>query len=351
MHIINNIHIGSNLFTDSNLYTKYCKSSKVLLLVDDKVGDLYLPQILATLKTFDVKVIILSHGEKTKNWQSIEQVIQALIDHECDRNSTLISVGGGVIGDLGGMAAAIYMRGINWLQIPTTLLAQVDSSVGGKTGCNYQGIKNLLGTFYLPQAVITDIKVLDSLNAREYNAGLAEVVKYGMACDADFFTWLEQNRYAIKNREAKALQLMIARCVQIKSDIVALDMHDCDMRRVLNFGHTFAHALEAASGLQHYLHGEAVSLGMLLASRLAVNIGILHTDILDRLSDLLVYLGLPTELDNAICDHLELFSYMRFDKKRQGQKLQFILPCAIGKVIVTDEITLDNLEGVLKNYV
>lgn len=351
MHKINNIHIGVNLFSDITLYIQYCKSSKILLLLDERVADLYLSTILATLKAFDVKTVILSHGERTKNWQSIEQIINALIEHDCDRNSTLISFGGGVIGDLGGMAASVYMRGINWLQIPTTLLAQVDSSIGGKTGCNYHGIKNILGTFYLPRAVITDIKLLDSLSAREYNSGLAEVVKYGMACDADFFAWLEQNRYAIKNRESETLQLMIKRCVQIKSDIVALDIHDHDVRRVLNFGHTFAHALEAASGLQPYLHGEAVSLGMLLASRLAVNIGILQTDILDRLTDLLVYLGLPIELDNAIYDHIELFSYMRFDKKRQGQKLQFILPCAVGKVIITDEITLDNLEGVLKNYV
>lgn len=350
MHIIDNIYIGSRLL-QPEIFSKLILNEKVAIVTDAIVAKLFLPQLQEALSQYVVDVIMLPAGESNKNWLAMETILQQLLIGDHDRYSTIISLGGGVIGDLTGLAAALYMRGINWIQIPTTLMAQVDAAIGGKTGCNFLGVKNLIGTFNVPKAIITDIETLQSLPSREYNSGLAEVVKYGMACDAEFFIWLESNKLAIKNREKTALSHMIVRCCEIKLAIIKDDMYDRSQRQILNFGHTFAHAIEAATTFNRYLHGEAVAIGMLLATNLAVKIGMLQPEILDRLYNLLVYLELPTSMSQQGVTLDMLYSYMAKDKKKQADTLNLILPCALGEVRIIKQLNAGFLEGLLQSYV
>jgi 3-dehydroquinate synthase len=344
MHLIHdNIYIGKSIINNIELYTKLISSPKLLIVTDNIVADLYLEQLQSSLVAFDCAHLILSAGEQHKTWSAVELILEQLKHLKFDRSSTIISLGGGVIGDLTGFAAALYMRGINWIQIPTTLLAQVDASIGGKTGCNHLGIKNLLGTFYTPKYVLVDISMLQTLSEREYTAGLAEVVKYGIACDAEFFHWLEAHKQAVKARKEDKLIEMIAKCIAIKLAIVEQDRLDQNKRMVLNFGHTFGHALEAATEFQYYLHGEAVAIGMLLAARLAVKLELLDQHVLDRLTDLLVYLGLPINWNQDVCSAQKLCSYMKFDKKQRADKLNLILLCAIGKTLILDSLDFNQL--------
>lgn len=351
MHIIDNIQIGSNLLQRPELFAKLITTKNVVIITDTVVEQLFLPQLQAALSLYIVDVIILPSGENNKNWLAIETILQRLFHGEHDRFSTIISLGGGIIGDLTGLAAALYMRGIPWIQIPTTLMAQVDAAIGGKTGCNFLGVKNLIGVFYTPQAIIIDLATLQSLPLREYRSGLAEVVKYGMACDAGFFVWLETHKLAIKNRDKVALNHLVVHCCQIKLAIIKDDMYDHGQRQILNFGHTFAHAIEAATGFNRYLHGEAVAIGMLLATKLAVKIGMLELEILDRLSNLLVYLGLPISIDQQEVTLNMLCSYMAKDKKKQANALNLILPCALGEVKIIKQLNTGFLEELLQSYV
>lgn len=345
-----NIYIGAGLLNNLQLITSKLPSNKLLIVTDEIVGHLHLKRVRSALAAYDPDILILPSGETNKNWFAVESILQALLQHKHDRHSTIISLGGGVVGDLTGFAASIYMRGINWIQIPTTLLAQVDAAIGGKTGCNFAGVKNLIGTFYFPQAILIDTEFLTDLPDKDYLAGLAEVVKYGMACDAAFFCWLEEHKQQILKRDAEILKAMIIRSCELKLAVVQDDVHDLDQRMILNFGHSFAHAIEAASGFKHYLHGEAVAIGMLIAARWAVKLGILKRDILDRLCSLIVYFGLPTELDRSICSLGMLFDCITNDKKKRAGILNFILPCALGRVVKVERLETQDLEDVLQEY-
>jgi 3-dehydroquinate synthase len=357
MHIIrsqtNNssypVYIGTD-FIDSGLLQTLLPMPRIVLVTDQTVADIYLQTICETLTGFSLNLIILPPGEVNKNWEAVTKIIDVLVAFKHDRFSTLVSLGGGVIGDVTGFAASIFMRGINWLQLPTTLMAQVDAAVGGKTGCNYFGIKNLIGTFYQPQNVVIEIAFLRTLPDREYLSGLAEVVKYGMACDGEFFIWLEKHIYDLINRDPNILELAIHRCCQIKLELVQQDENDHGQRRVLNFGHTFAHALESATEFASILHGEAVAIGMLLATRLAVKLGLVERELLIRLYNLLNCIGLPLALPSEISSVGALYNFMMRDKKKQAAQLSLMLPCALGKIKVIQGLDLKCLEDLIQDY-
>ncbi|HSX20444.1 MAG TPA: 3-dehydroquinate synthase [Gammaproteobacteria bacterium] len=348
---LNDIHIDSDLIRNVALFNSVIDAKNILVVTDTVLKDLHLPYLLQSLRAFKVDVVTLPAGEEHKNWAAMETILAVLAEQHHDRDSMVLSFGGGVIGDLAGFAASIYMRGIKFLQIPTTLLSQVDAGVGGKTGCNFLGFKNLIGTFHTPCAVIMDVALLNTLPDREYVAGLAEVVKYGVICDADFFSWLEANKLNIKLRDAITLRSLVTRCCELKQAIVSQDMHDLQQRMILNFGHSFGHAIEAATGYKQYLHGEAVAIGMLLAARLAVTLELLQQEVLDRLVILLEYFGLNLKFNAALCDSSLVLDYMRHDKKVRGGKLRIILPCALGKAVVMPDLDFERLEDLMQSYV
>lgn len=351
MHIINSNIYVSQEFLSAEFLRKYIKSTQVLIVTDSMVASLHLDPLLVVLQEYSVAVLELPLGEEHKSWSSVEKILQKLIACEYDRSATIISLGGGLIGDLTGLAAALFMRGISWLQLPTTLLAQVDAAIGGKTGCNFQGQKNLIGVFYQPQAVWIDINYLTSLPQRQFIAGMAEVIKYGVVCDAGFFCWLESNHAAILQREPQTLQYMVARCCALKQAIVDQDVYDNRQRMILNFGHSFGHALEVATDFKFYLHGEAVAIGMLLASRLAVKIGLLEQKILARLVDLLTSFGLDLQLRPEQFTLDMLHDYIRYDKKKRAGVLNFVLPCALGEAVIVPEHEINCVKEILHNHV
>lgn len=293
----------------------------------------------------------LEPGEKTKSVSNLSTIWDDLIAARADRRTVLIAVGGGVVGDLGGFAASSFVRGLPFVQVPTSLLADVDSSVGGKTGINHPAAKNMLGAFHQPVGVLIDTSVLDTLPAREFAAGMAEVVKYGVILDADFFAFLEQRADAINKREPNILRQVIARCCRLKADVVEKDEFErTGLRAVLNYGHTFGHAFEALAGYGELLHGEAVSIGMLYASRLAVRLGLIDSSATDRQTALLSLFGLPTQLptdwphsNDAVIDRMKL------DKKTVGGQLRFVLPKRLGHVEVVSDVAESDVRAVLNN--
>lgn len=345
-----NFHIIGSDLQLQQLLQKNILNRKIVVVTDHVVAELYLNNLLNFLSDFVVQTVTIPSGEQYKTWDAVTKIIDVLVANQHDRYSTLISIGGGVIGDLTGFAASIYMRGMPWLQIPTTLIGQVDAAMGGKTGCNYAGIKNLIGTFYQAQAVLIKPDYLNTLPEREYASGLAEIIKYGMACDSEFFCWLEENMLALKNRESKILQLAITTCCAIKSRIVQADEYDHGLRRVLNFGHTFGHAIEAATQFKFYLHGEAVALGMLLATRLAVTLKRVDVTVLRRLENLIQVAGVLPKSSQMHFDVCELNNYMLQDKKNRAGQLCLILPCALGAVTVVQGVEAKCIEELIKEY-
>lgn len=278
-----------------------------------------------------VDLLTVSAGEASKNVGEAERLWKELLARGADRKTLVIAVGGGVIGDLAGFVAATYGRGIAFVQVPTTLLADVDSSVGGKVGVNLPGAKNIVGAFWQPRGVLIDINVLKTLPDREYRSGLAEVVKYGVILDADFFSYLESNIDGLNNRTPEVLQFVVARCCRLKADVVQADeREESGLRAVLNYGHTFCHAFEAVTGYNELLHGEAVSIGMLCASRLSEKLGRVDEQFTRRQKNLLTALGLPTVPPDANSD--ELVEAMRRDKKNEHGELRFVLPTRMGHV-------------------
>jgi len=276
--------------------------------------------------------IVLPDGEEHKNWHSLMQVFDALLANKCDRKTTLVALGGGVIGDLTGYAAASYMRGVPFVQIPTTLLAQVDSSVGGKTGINHPLGKNMIGAFYQPRAVLADIAALDTLPQRELSAGLAEVIKQGAILDAAFFDWIERNIGQLTARDPAALAHAIARSCEIKADVVRQDERESGLRAVLNFGHTFGHAIEAGLGYGVWLHGEAVGCGMVMAADLSQRMGLADAATVERVRALVRAAGLPTVApDLGEARWIEL---MEVDKKNEGGAIKFILLKPLGSPVI-----------------
>ncbi|WP_248885101.1 3-dehydroquinate synthase [Acidithiobacillus acidisediminis] len=332
------IHIGSGLLHDAQLFLPHLSPGGVAVLSDDLVAPLYLPALRDTLARAQCPLveIIVPHGEGSKTLTQVEEVCGQMLAAGLGRDSCLCALGGGVIGDLGGFVAAIYQRGIPFLQVPTTLLAMVDSSVGGKTGVNHALGKNMIGAFYQPRAVIADVDTLDSLPEREFRSGLAEVIKYGLINDPGFFVWLEDHLDAILAEDAEALARVIHDSCADKAEVVARDELEGGLRAILNYGHTFGHAIEAATGYGSYLHGEAVAIGMVMAADLSRRLDLLRESEQARIFRLIQAAGLPTHAPRLPVE--EYLRYMRVDKKASGGQIRFILLRGIGESIITGDV-------------
>jgi shikimate kinase / 3-dehydroquinate synthase len=333
------IAIGRGLLDDASLLNRHIGGSgKVAIVTNTTVAPLYLDKVAGPLRAAgrEVVPIILRDGEEFKTWESLNEVFDALLANKCDRKTTLVALGGGVIGDMTGFAAATYMRGVPFVQIPTTLLAQVDSSVGGKTGINHPLGKNMIGAFYQPRAVIADTATLDTLPDRELSAGLAEVIKHGAILDAAFFDWIEANIGKLVARDHAALAHAIARSCEIKADVVARDEREGGLRAVLNFGHTFGHAIEAGAGYGAWLHGEAVAAGMVMAAELSALMGHLKKNEVARVRDLIQRGGLPTKGPALAAERL--VELMAVDKKASKGRTRFVLLESIGRAALPVDV-------------
>jgi shikimate kinase / 3-dehydroquinate synthase len=329
------ILIGQSLLDNSELVARHISSKRVAIVTNTTVAPLYLERLQKALTAAgkDIVAIILPDGEEEKNWASLMKVFDTLLAEKCDRKTTLIALGGGVIGDLTGYAAASYMRGVPFIQVPTTLLAQVDSSVGGKTGINHPLGKNMIGAFYQPQAVLADTATLNTLPARELAAGLAEVIKHGAIIDLPFFEWIEGNIGKLVAREPAALAYAIQRSCEIKANVVRQDEREGGLRAILNFGHTFGHAIEAGLGYGKWLHGEAVGCGMVMAADLSYRLGMIDFVMKTRVATLVAAAGLPTVAPDLGSERwLEL---MQVDKKNEGGQIKFILLKPLGSPTIT----------------
>ncbi len=329
------ITIGRELLGDQTVIAARIPGPRVAIVTNTIVAPLYLDQLTRTLVAAGKHVtqIVLPDGEEEKNWASLMKVFDVLLAEKCDRKTTLIALGGGVIGDLTGFAAAAYMRGVPFVQVPTTLLSQVDSSVGGKTGINHPLGKNMIGAFYQPQAVIADISTLNTLPARELSAGLSEVIKHGAIIDAAFFDWIEANIGKLVEKDADALAYAIKRSCEIKADVVRQDEREGGLRAILNFGHTFGHAIEAGMGYGVWLHGEAVGCGMVMAADLSHRLGFIDDVAKLRITTVVKAAGLPVTAPDLGNDRwLEL---MEVDKKNEGGQIKFILLKPLGTPVIT----------------
>jgi shikimate kinase/3-dehydroquinate synthase len=330
------IAIGRGLLDDADLLARHVGGSgKIAIVTNTTVAPLYLERVAGPLRAAgrEVLPIVLPDGEEYKTWESLNLVFDALLANKCDRKTTLVALGGGVIGDLTGYAAASYMRGVPFVQIPTTLLAQVDSSVGGKTGINHPLGKNMIGAFYQPRAVIADTTTLDTLPDRELSAGLAEVIKHGAILDAAFFDWIEQNIGKLVARDPQALAYAIARSCEIKADVVRRDEREGGLRAVLNFGHTFGHAIEAGLGYGAWLHGEAVGCGMVMAADLSRRMGLVDDATVARVRKLVQAAGLPVAAPDL--GNERWIELMEVDKKNEGGNIKFILVKPLGSPSIT----------------
>ena len=323
------IQIGSGLLKQQSLFEGLPRASSVLVVSNETVAPLYAARLVETLGKHHAKVLTLAlpDGEAHKNWQTLNLIFDALLQNGCDRKTLMVALGGGVVGDMTGYAAASFMRGVPFVQVPTTLLSQVDSSVGGKTGINHPLGKNMIGAFYQPLRVLCDLDTLKTLPDRELSAGLAEVIKYGPIADLQFMDWLERNMDALLARDVDALAHAVRRSCEIKAWVVAQDEREGGLRAILNFGHTFGHAIEAGMGYGAWLHGEAVGCGMVMAANLSQRLGLVDADFAARLRALTVRAGLPVvgpvlrAEDNA-GRYLEL---MRLDKKSDAGEIKFVL--------------------------
>lgn len=330
------ILIGRDLLADAALFREHVPHRQVFLLTNDVVAPLYLEAVRNSLAGRDVAVHVLADGEAEKNLDNFALLQDALVEAKFHRDCAVVALGGGVVGDLAGFVAACYQRGVDFVQLPTTLLAQVDSSVGGKTAVNHPQAKNIIGAFHQPKAVLADIGVLDTLSDRELRAGLAEVIKYGAALDADFFAWLESNMGALLERDPESLIAAIRRCCELKAQVVAADEREAGQRALLNFGHTFGHAIEAVQGYGAWLHGEAVAAGMVTATRLSVSACALSADAAARISKLVAAAGLPTELPDTAAE--SLYAAMTMDKKVSRGKIRFVLLDGLGQGRVVSDV-------------
>jgi len=330
------ISIGPDLLNDGALLARYVTGSKVAIVSNSTVAPLYLERIETGLRNAgkQVTTVILPDGEEHKNWSSLMTIFDKLLETKADRKTTLIALGGGVIGDLTGFAAASYMRGVDFIQVPTTLLSQVDSSVGGKTGINHPLGKNMIGAFYQPRAVIADTSTLETLPPRELSAGLAEVIKYGAVIDLPFFEWIEANIEKLMARDKGALAYAIARSCEIKADVVRQDEREGGLRAILNFGHTFGHAIEAGMGYGAWLHGEAVGCGMVMAADLSQRMGLIDAATVERVRKLVAAAGLPVKAPDLGVD--KWLEAMEVDKKNEGGAIKFILMNPLGSPKITN---------------
>ncbi|MHC8441807.1 MAG: 3-dehydroquinate synthase [Candidatus Eutrophobiaceae bacterium] len=343
------IYIGANLLSDGDMLRSNVSSAQVLIVSNKTLAPLYLDRVVGHFPKTDYQcaVHVIPDGECHKTLQCLEGFFTALMRHRFDRGCCLLALGGGVIGDMTGFSAACYQRGVRFVQVPTTLLAQVDSSVGGKTAVNHPLGKNMIGAFHQPSAVIIDTNALDTLPAREYSAGLAEVVKYGAIRDPRFFAWLEENMPQLMARSSTALVHAIRESCRNKAEVVSADERESGQRALLNFGHTFGHAVETAMDYKGWLHGEAVACGMALAARLSVNCGMLAPAAAERLERLLVAANLPIHLPQGL-DRKELLKLMRHDKKTRSGKLRLILLEALGQARIVGDRTEAEILAVLR---
>ncbi|MCG2584914.1 bifunctional shikimate kinase/3-dehydroquinate synthase AroKB [Massilia sp. TS11] len=328
------IVIGPQVMGEAALLLAQVKGRQAAIVTNTTVGPLYLEKLAAPLRAAGKQVVevVLPDGEEHKHWGSLMQIFDALLSNKCDRKTTLIALGGGVVGDITGYAAAGYMRGVPFVQVPTTLLAQVDSSVGGKTGINHPLGKNMIGAFYQPRAVLADTASLQTLPERELSAGLAEVIKHGAIIDPAFFDWIEAQISALRAREPQALTHAIRRSCEIKAEVVRQDEREGGLRAILNFGHTFGHAIEAGLGYGAWLHGEAVGCGMVMAAELSQRLGYIEAETVARMRRLVDAAGLPTRApDLGAGRWLEL---MEVDKKNEGGAIKFILLKPLGTAVI-----------------
>ena len=344
------IHIGRGLLSDASPILPHLKRKHVAIVTNTTVAPLYLEQLSDTLQAAGVQVIpiILPDGEAYKNSETLNRIYDALLQNRCERSTTLIALGGGVIGDLTGYAAATFLRGVPFIQIPTTLLSQVDSSVGGKTGINHPLGKNMIGAFYQPQLVLADIDTLQTLPPREFSAGVAEVIKYGLIRDAQFFDWLERNMAQLMQLDEAVLSEAIYRSCQNKADVVAKDEHEQGERALLNLGHTFGHAIENAMGYGVWLHGEAVAAGTMMAADLSQRMAWLSADEVARIKNSLLAANVP--LDPPKLGAAKYLDLMGLDKKVENGKIRLVLQQGIGRAVITSDYDADKLNACLSAY-
>jgi 3-dehydroquinate synthase len=342
------IMIGAGLLANRKLLGGYIHGRDLLIVTNTTVARLYLAKLTDSLAGRRVAECVLPDGEQHKTLQTAARVFDALVDGKMNRDATVLALGGGVVGDVAGFAAACYQRGVGYVQIPTTLLAQVDSSVGGKTGVNHPGGKNLIGAFYQPLAVIADTDTLATLPDRELRAGLAEVIKYGCVWDPLLFGWLDDNMPRLLARDVDALTYSIARSCEIKATVVAQDERERDLRAILNFGHTFGHAIEAATAYETYLHGEAVGLGMLIAADLSHRLGLIDGTVTDRVRGLLERAGLPTEAPRV--GAARVLELMQMDKKVLGGSVRLVLLEELGRAVVRGDYPQTALDATLAEH-
>ena len=340
------IFIGTGLLRDATVIARAVKSKQVLLVTNDRVDPLYGPTLEQALADRRLHKVVLPDGEAHKTLESFYQIMTALLEARFDRSCTIVALGGGVVGDVAGFAAASYQRGVNFVQIPTTLLAQVDSAVGGKTAVNHPLGKNMIGAFHQPSAVIADLNTLQTLPAREFIAGLAEIIKYGLIRDREFFDWLESNLDKLLARDVGALSHAIRRSCENKAAVVGADEHESGERALLNLGHTFGHAIEHAQGYGNWLHGEAVGAGICMAARLSTKLGTIAPTTRDRIIRLVAKAGLPTEPPSTNSPE-SLLEAMSVDKKNRDGRIRLVLLDAIGHASLRDDYDPEALRAVL----
>lgn len=344
------VSIGKGLLADPNYFSD-ANGRSVVLISNETVAPLYADLLLDTLRKAGATpaLLVLPDGEQYKTLETFNLIHTFLLQGNYGRDVLILALGGGVIGDVVGFAAACYQRGVDFIQVPTTLLSQVDSSVGGKTAVNHALGKNMIGAFYQPKAVVIDINVLVTLPAREFAAGMAEIIKYGIISDADFFTWLEKNINVLNHLDANALKYAIKRCCQIKANIVAEDEKEAGVRALLNLGHTFGHAIEAEMGYGNWLHGEAVSAGMVMAAKMARLQQLLVQSDVERIITLLEKANLPIKAPTNM-DFESFLKHMKRDKKTLAGQLRLVLPTAIGSATVATDITSEALADVIASH-
>jgi len=343
------IHVGTGLLDNPDLYARYILGKQVMLVTNETVAPLYLGRVQSALSGFQCETVVLPDGERFKILEVWQGIFDALLQHRFSRQCTIVALGGGVVGDMAGFAAASYQRGINFIQVPTTLLAQVDSSVGGKTGVNHPLGKNMIGAFHQPRCVIADTETLNTLDDRQLSAGIAEVIKYGLINDPDFFLWLEQNIAALLERDPEALAFAVERSCIDKAKVVAADELEAGQRALLNLGHTFGHAIETGMGYGEWLHGEAVAAGICMAARFSTAQGWMSLEDEKRVVTLLERSRLPTRPPETLQAD-QIMQLMSVDKKVQDGRLRLVLMRGIGKSIVTDDFDMEKLRGTLSSY-
>ncbi len=341
------IFIGEGASLSLENFEGYIAGKDIAIVTNEVVAPLYLNEISDLFSNMNVIEYILPDGEQEKKLKTVHKIIDRLMEAGLGRDSTLIALGGGVVGDITGFTASIFMRGINFIQIPTTLLAQVDASVGGKTAVNHKAGKNLIGTFHQPKCVICDSRFLETLKATEISAGLSEIIKYGLIYDREFFQWLQKNTQQILSNDPVAVAHAIQRSCAIKAEIVAQDEKEQSVRALLNFGHTFGHAIEKLTGYGNWTHGDAVAVGMVLAARLSENMSLITPEDVQNIEEALTAANLPISLPSI--DPAELLATMQSDKKVKDRNIQLVLLKDIGEAFLTADYSQEDLANILRD--